>query len=412
MADFEDQVVIFSILFLCFRFLSRRSGLRQSLFLLMRTRQISKAVLSTMMLISRTHQRVLHRRRINRPRVWVYPRDQRWFGEIHRNPAMHGFFREHFRMSFDSFQALCRILSPFMAKRNTRFRAAVPIEKRVAIGLWRLGTGESYRSTSITFGVGKCTALNIAHEFIRALFHVREDYICFPSNGRELGNVMNKFELKYGLPQVAGVIDGSHVKIKAPQEDHEAYYNRKQCYSIVLQGVIDSECKFLDASAGYPGSVHDARSFRRSEFFRQISAGDIMGGTRVINNVNVRPYLIGDTAYPLRPYLMTAYHGGRLTPPQQRFNKVLTKLRVVVERAYGKLKMRWRCILKELEDDTQRVADITLACCILHNFCIIIGDDLDDSVEDESSDDDDEDGREDDDEGQEITRALTEYLSQ
>ena len=31
--------------------------------------------------------------------------------EIHRNPAMHGFFREHFRMSFDSFQALCRIVS-------------------------------------------------------------------------------------------------------------------------------------------------------------------------------------------------------------------------------------------------------------------------------------------------------------
>ena len=155
---------------------------------------------------------------------------------------------------------------------------------------------------------------------------------------------MNKFELKYGLPQVAGVIDGSHVKIKAPQEDHEAYYNRKQCYSIVLQGVTDSECKFLDASAWYPGSVHDARILRRSDLVRQISTGDIMGGTRVINNVNVRPYLIGDTAYPLCPYLMTAYHSGRLTPPQQRFNKVLTKLRVVVERAYGKLKMRWRCI--------------------------------------------------------------------
>ena len=138
-----------------------------------------------------------------------------------------------------------------------------------------------------------------------------------------------------------------------------------------------------------------------------------MEGTRVINNVNVRLYLIGDTTYPLCPYLMTVYHSGRLTPP--RFNKVLTKLRVVMERAYGKLKMRWRCILKELEDDTQRVADITLACCILHNFCIIMGDDFDDSDEDESSDDDGEDGedgREEDDEGQEIRRALTEYLSQ
>ena len=145
MADFEDHVVIiFSILFLCLRFLSRRSRLRQSLFLLMRTTQISKAVLSTMMLISSRRRNALHRRRMNRPRVWVYPRDQRCFGEILRNPAMHGFFREHFQRSFDSFQALCRILSPFMAKENTRFRAAVPIEKRVAIGLLRLGTGESY----------------------------------------------------------------------------------------------------------------------------------------------------------------------------------------------------------------------------------------------------------------------------
>ena len=129
MADFEDpvqSVVIFSILFFsCFRFLSLHSRLRQSLFLLMRTTQISKADLSKMMLISRRRQSVLHHRRMNRPRVWVYPRDQRWFGEIHRNPAMHDFFREHFRMSFDSFQALCRILSPFMAKRKTRFRAAL-----------------------------------------------------------------------------------------------------------------------------------------------------------------------------------------------------------------------------------------------------------------------------------------------
>ena len=110
MADFEDHAVIFSILFLCFPFLSRRSWLRQSLFLLMRTTQISKAVLSTMMLISCRHQSVLHRRRMSRPRVWVYPRDQQWFGEIHRNPSMHGFVRGHFRMSFDSFLALCRIL--------------------------------------------------------------------------------------------------------------------------------------------------------------------------------------------------------------------------------------------------------------------------------------------------------------
>jgi len=126
MADFGDpvqSVVIFSILFLCFCFLSLHSRLRQSLFLLMHTTQISKAVLSNMMLI-------LHRCQCspspsNHPRVWVYPRDQQWFREIHRNPAMHNFFREHFWMSFDSFYALCHTLSPSMAKRNIRFHAAL-----------------------------------------------------------------------------------------------------------------------------------------------------------------------------------------------------------------------------------------------------------------------------------------------
>jgi len=67
MADFGDpvqSVVIFSILFLCFRFLSLHSRLRQSLFLLMHTTQISKAVLSNMMLILHRHQSVLRHRRI------------------------------------------------------------------------------------------------------------------------------------------------------------------------------------------------------------------------------------------------------------------------------------------------------------------------------------------------------------
>ena len=410
MAGFRDHAIICTIILLLFGYISMRSRLIQFFSFLLRSTQISNAVASNMLLILRRRRRA--RRHRNPPQVWVYPRNQHWFEEIIRNPAMHRFWKEHFRINLDSFQELCRVLAPQMMKRDTRFRAAVPLEKRVAIGLWRLATGESYRSTSVTFGVGKCTALNIVHEFVRALIHVREDYLSFPSNGRALENVMQKFELKHGLPQVAGVIDGSHIKIKAPEKDHEAYFNRKQCYSIVLQGVVDSECKFLDVSTGFPGSVHDARIFRRSALYRNIIAGDIMAGARVVANVNIRPYLIGDTAYPLSPYLMTAYHSGRLTPAQERFNKILTKLRVVVERAYGKLKIRWRCILKELEDDTQRVADITLACCILHNFCIIMGDEFDeDDDDDDSDDDDDEDGREDDEEGQEIRCALTEYLS-
>ena len=127
MAELEDpvqSVVIFSIHFLCFCFLSLHSRPRQSLFLLMRTTQISKAGLSNMMLISRKRQSVLHRRRIVLESGYIRETSDGLRKSIGILPCM-TFFREHFRMSFDSFHALCRILSPFMAKRNTRFRAAL-----------------------------------------------------------------------------------------------------------------------------------------------------------------------------------------------------------------------------------------------------------------------------------------------
>ena len=68
MADFKDHVLIF------FCFLSLFSWLRQSLFLLMCTAQISKAVLSNMKLILHRWQSVFHCYQMNCPRVWIYLR--------------------------------------------------------------------------------------------------------------------------------------------------------------------------------------------------------------------------------------------------------------------------------------------------------------------------------------------------
>ena len=41
-----------------------------------------------------------------------------------------------------------------MARKNTKFRRAIKIERRVALALWRLATGSSYRNVSKVFGVG------------------------------------------------------------------------------------------------------------------------------------------------------------------------------------------------------------------------------------------------------------------
>ena len=50
--------------------------------------------------------------------------------------------------------------------------------------------------------------------------------------------IMDKFEAQGhpGFPRIIGVIDGtSHIRIKAPSQQSDAYVNRKNFHSLVAQ---------------------------------------------------------------------------------------------------------------------------------------------------------------------------------
>ncbi|KAK2556154.1 hypothetical protein P5673_021736, partial [Acropora cervicornis] len=88
------------------------------------------------------------------------------------------------------------------------------------------------------------------------------------------------------------------------------------------------------------------------------------------------------------PWLVGPYpHYRNLTRNQCKFNKILVKTRVIVERAFGKLICQWHCLHKPLEENTPKVPLTIITCCILHNICILRVDELGDS--NYSSDDDD-----------------------
>ncbi len=156
------------------------------------------------------------------------------------------------------------------------------------------------------------------------------------------------------------------------------------------------------------GSVHDARVFSRSSLSREISLHPeqwVPGGT----------YIIADAAYPLRTYIMKAFPDYYiLTHRERRFNKILSSMRMVVERAFGCLKGRWRILLKEIYcTDIERTIRIIHACCILHNLCIDAGDILPDDIDGEIEDNTDDDEYEEANERREETAGVQkrEYLA-
>lgn len=83
----------------------------------------------------------------------------------------------------------------------------------------------------------------------------------------------------------------------------------------------------------------------------------------------------------------------------------------VVERAFGRLKQRWRCLLKRCDAGPHNAKIQIAACITLHNLCEIGMDFLDMPILEESPDETDvEFGNDESGDGARVRQALTTFL--
>lgn len=248
--------------------------------------------------------------------------------------------------------------------------------QRVCITLWCLSTSCEYRTIAHLFGVSRSTICVIVQETCSAIVTVlMKTYIAFPKDGA-LRAVVNGFENKWGFPQCVGSIDGSHIPISAPELNHTDYYNRKGWYSMIIQAVVDHEYLFRDICVGWPESVHDARVFVNSQIYKTITEDCILESEpcRTILGEQIPLCIVGDSAYPIQTWLMKPFaHNTSLTAQQKCFNYRLSRARIVVENAFGRLKARWRRLLKRNDMAVEHIPTVISACCILHNICEVHG---------------------------------------
>ena len=313
--------------------------------------------------------------------IWQWERDQNFFEEMFRNDNMKIIFKQYFRINKETFNNLCEILRPELSKRNTQLRNAVNLEKRVAIAIRRLAKGDSFTSLSMQFGVGSSTCHAICNDFETHLCNIRGDYVKFPVTRDEVQRVINDFQEMSGFPQIAGLIDGTHITILAPSDNKEDYFNRKHQYSVNLMGILDSKQMFLHASVGYPGSIHDSRVLQLSNIYNEIENGDLLSDPITqISGLNIRPQIIGDSAFPDRSWILKPYPDNNRTPTETGFNKKLCGTRVIVEQGFGLLKSRWRILFKKNEQQLSNVARTVTAAVVMHNFCLQNGDQFEEEI--------------------------------
>ena len=241
-----------------------------------------------------------HRRRFHP--YWTFPHPaESWFEiHLHQRHFPETLFRRNMRMGRESFDDLLRLLRGYVQRENTRFRDCILPEKVLAIGLYRIAYGGSYDNTALAMNIGK-TTVHEAFRDVDALYDIRNDFIKRPLTVDETAASIATFQHLSMLPNIAGAIDGSHIKIRAPRESAVDYFSRYQEHDVVVQAVVNGKKLFIDVAAGFPGSLHDARVLRNSSIYQKAENGDILsaGPMHVIGTEEIQPYLVGDSAYPL-----------------------------------------------------------------------------------------------------------------
>jgi len=178
-------------------------------------------------------------------------------------------------------------------------------------------------------------------------------------NGKKISN---GFHNRWNFPLCCGALDGKHVLINAPDEGSE-YYNYKGFNSIVLMAVADYKYCFSYLEVGKKGSESDGRVCQNCSLLELLENGFFPTGS----------FLVGDDAFPLKPYLMKAYknYNRPLTQEESIFNYRLSRARGIIENVFGILVSRFRVLDRTLAVKLGTVNKPVSAACALHN-CLVI----------------------------------------
>ena len=221
--------------------------------------------------------------------------------------------------------------------------------------------------------MGPATVSQIVKEMVKALWDILQPLHMKVPTQQEFKDIANDFYKLWNFPNCTGAIDGKHVRIVCPPHSGTMFYNYKQYYSIVLQGLVDANYKFITIDVGGYGKQSDGGTFRSSALFLHLTEGrlDIPINANLPNSEITAPLvLIGDEAYPLLPNLLKPYNRQQLDADKEYFNARLSRARRTVECAFGIIYSKWRVLSKAIETNVNTADDIVKAICVLHNTII------------------------------------------
>ena len=281
-------------------------------------------------------------------------------------------FKGVFRMSIADFNKLVEVVTTESEAAGDPFRQhshgspARPLYLQVAAGLMSLGAQGGYDNQGRQTHISKGSVVDYANRLIDVLASptMMSRYLSWASTNQIRDESSADHSIFSGC---RGFLDGTYLFLQMkPEQDHEAYFSRKDRYGFNAQIIASADKRILWAGCGHTASCHDSTAWKHSPFYRE--------RTEILLPSE---YLLADKAYEIDRHLITPFkQQGQPSASKALFNRTHSHLRIGVEHTIGILKARFpslrylplRIRSDHVGDDHDRVLKWFMACVVLHNF--------------------------------------------
>ncbi|XP_053556039.1 putative nuclease HARBI1 [Bombina bombina] len=267
---------------------------------------------------------------------------------------------------------------------------AIPGMLKLLAVLYFLATGSFQAVTSLVVGMSQASFSSHLTVVLKALHQRIVNYVHFPETPEDWHRVKVQFYGIAGMTNILGAIDCTHVLVQPPKLGELPYRDRKRNHSLNIQVISDAKLKIMSIRSGFPGSTHDSFILRNSHVYdlfqnHQMPEGILLDKYLLLIVIygykNIMYFILlksnyflhtGDSGYSCLQWLFTPVLNPR-TPAQVRYNEAHTSTRCVIERTFGVLKSRFRCLDLSggvLLYKPKKVSLIFLICCMLHNLAL------------------------------------------
>ncbi|KAK3773806.1 hypothetical protein RRG08_011014 [Elysia crispata] len=184
--------------------------------------------------------------------------------------------------------------------------------------------------------------------------------------------IAKRFGDLWDYPFAIGALDGKHIALQNPANSGSMYYNYKGYPSVVLMALSDADSCFILVDCGQYGRISDAGVYNISRISTLLEEKqlDIPTATFKISgsDIDIPFMIIGDEAFPLKPYLMKPFAARTLNAKRRLYNYRHSRARRAVECAFGIMSRKFEVFQRPMRVQPDKAVLLTNAAVCLHNF--------------------------------------------